>query len=69
MTALTTVTRSARVGVVMTAYNSRPFIGKALRSLRAQSMGDWECVVIDDGSTDSTAESSNGSPVRTPVSR
>lgn len=42
------------VGVVMTAYNSEPFIVVALDSLREQSMTDWQCVVVDDGSTDST---------------
>jgi len=56
MTDVATTNPSCGVGVVMTAYNSRPFIGKALRSLRAQTMTDWECVVVDDGSTDTTAE-------------
>lgn len=40
----------------MTAYNSEPFIAEALGSLIAQSMPSWECVVIDDGSTDLTAD-------------
>lgn len=40
----------------MTAYNSEPFITVALDSLRDQSMTDWQCVVVDDGSTDSTTK-------------
>jgi glycosyltransferase involved in cell wall biosynthesis len=43
------------VGIVMTAYNSEQFITAALRSLREQTITHWECVVVDDGSTDSTA--------------
>jgi len=43
------------VGVVMPAYNSERFIGAALASLQAQTLTGWECVVVDDGSTDATA--------------
>jgi glycosyltransferase involved in cell wall biosynthesis len=39
----------------MTAHNSELFIAHALASLRAQTIAEWECVVVDDGSTDSTA--------------
>lgn len=42
--------------VVIPAYNAERFIGDALASLTAQSAGDWECVVVDDGSSDGTAE-------------
>ncbi|MCW2526606.1 MAG: hypothetical protein JWM76_1466, partial [Pseudonocardiales bacterium] len=44
------------VGVVMTSYNSESYIEEALESLRAQTFSDWECVVVDDGSSDSTTE-------------
>jgi glycosyltransferase involved in cell wall biosynthesis len=45
----------AAVGVVMTAYNGAAYIEIALQSLIDQSWTDWECVVVDDGSTDDTA--------------
>jgi len=44
------------VSVVMPAYNYGHFIGATIASLQAQTFPDWECVVVDDGSTDNTAE-------------
>jgi GT2 family glycosyltransferase len=44
------------VSVIIPTYNYGHFIAEALESLRAQTCGDWECVVVDDGSTDDTEE-------------
>ena len=44
------------VSVVVPTYNYGRFIGETLDSLRAQTHAAWECVVVDDGSTDDTAE-------------
>jgi glycosyltransferase involved in cell wall biosynthesis len=46
----------ARVGVVMAAYQNEAFIAESLDSLLGQTWTDWECVVVDDGSTDGTVE-------------
>lgn len=45
---------SPAVSVIITVYNGAAFIGEALDSVLSQSMEDWECVVVDDGSTDAT---------------
>jgi hypothetical protein len=42
------------VSVVMAAYNGERFLAEAIDSLLAQSLSDFEIVVIDDGSTDTT---------------
>lgn len=44
-----------RFSVVVPAYNSEQTLPETLDSVLAQEFGDWECVVVDDGSTDSTA--------------
>jgi glycosyltransferase involved in cell wall biosynthesis len=43
-----------RVSVIMPAYNAAMYIAEALQSVKAQTYGDWEVVVADDGSTDDT---------------
>ena len=45
-----------KVSVIIPCYNQARFLPKALASLQAQTLEDWECIVIDDGSTDNTAE-------------
>jgi len=42
------------VSVIMPAYNAQAFLGASLDSLRAQTLGDWELLACDDGSSDST---------------
>jgi len=49
-------TRQPLVSVVVPTYNYGRFIGDAFDSLRAQTYTEWECIVVDDGSTDDTAE-------------
>lgn len=40
--------------VIIPAYNREKFVGAALCSVMAQTYTDWECIVVDDGSTDGT---------------
>ena len=45
-----------KVSVIVPCYNRAAFLPKAIASLHAQTLGDWECIIVDDGSTDNTAE-------------
>jgi glycosyltransferase involved in cell wall biosynthesis len=42
------------VTVVMPAFNSARHLRDSVGSLRAQTFEGWECVIVDDGSTDDT---------------
>ncbi|MBC6982437.1 glycosyltransferase [Caulobacter sp. 17J80-11] len=48
--------RPPRVSVIIPAYNAATTLDETLESLATQTLSDWEAVVIDDGSTDATAE-------------
>ena len=40
--------------VLMPVYNHEQYVGEAVQSVRDQTFPDWELIVIDDGSTDSS---------------
>ncbi|MDQ2828890.1 MAG: glycosyltransferase [Chloroflexota bacterium] len=40
------------VSVLMPTYGHAPFIRRALDSLVAQTVADWELIIVDDGSPD-----------------
>ncbi len=42
------------MSVVTPLYNSAPYIAETLVSLQRQTCDDWECILVDDGSTDDT---------------
>jgi glycosyltransferase involved in cell wall biosynthesis len=42
------------VGLVMAAYNARPFLARAIQGVAGQEMADFVCCIVDDGSKDGT---------------
>lgn len=42
------------ISIIIPTYNREMIISRALNSILEQTYGDWECVVVDDGSTDDT---------------
>ncbi len=46
--------RRALVSIVMPVYNGERYVREAIESLIAQSYSNWELIVVDDGSIDST---------------
>ena len=45
-----------KVSVIIPCYNQAAFLPKAVASLQAQTLGNWECIIIDDGSKDKTLD-------------
>jgi glycosyltransferase involved in cell wall biosynthesis len=50
------MTNRPLVSVMLPCFNSAATLPFALASLRAQTVADWECLCIDDGSTDTTPQ-------------
>ena len=44
-----------RISVVVPFYNNEDLLGECLTSIAAQSVGDFEVIMVDDGSTDGSA--------------
>lgn len=44
------------VSILLPVYNATATLPACLRSIRRQTLSDWECIAVDDGSTDTTAE-------------
>ena len=45
-----------KVTIIMATYNRASFIRETLESIQNQIFTHWECLIIDDGGTDNTAE-------------
>jgi len=61
---LKTQPQAGLVSVIVPCYNGASFLEEALRSALSQSYPDVEIIVVDDGSTDNSAEIAQRFPVR-----
>lgn len=55
-----------RVSVLLPVHNAAATLPAALSSLSRQTLTDWECVAVDDGSTDDSARLLRDAAVREP---
>ncbi|MFD1064140.1 glycosyltransferase family 2 protein [Winogradskyella litorisediminis] len=44
------------ISIIIPTYNRADIIGDTLKSIQEQTNKNWECIVVDDGSTDQTEE-------------
>ena len=47
---------SNKVTVIVPCYNQASFLSETLDSVLSQSYEDWECIIVNDGSTDTTLD-------------
>lgn len=44
------------ISIIVPVYNVKPYLEQCVRSIIAQTFQDWECILVDDGSTDGSGE-------------
>lgn len=44
------------ISVIVPAYNAEEFVADTLKSIQSQTFTNFECIIVDDGSTDRTSD-------------
>lgn len=50
------ISKKGLVSVMMPVYNGMPDIQASIKSLLLQTYSNWECIIVNDGSTDGTGQ-------------
>lgn len=48
--------KKAKVSIIMPVYKVEEYVGKAIESIQAQTLTDWEFLIVDDGTPDKSGE-------------
>jgi glycosyltransferase involved in cell wall biosynthesis len=56
-----------KLSVIIASYNHQDYIAETLRSLERQTFQDFEIIIVDDGSTDKTAEAAKKAQTRAQI--
>lgn len=52
------------ISVIIPVYNAADYLDRCLESVSVQSFSDWECILVNDGSTDSSGAICDGWCIR-----
>ena len=47
---------SNKISIILTCYNLAEYVGEAIESVKKQTSDNWECLIVDDGSTDESGQ-------------
>ena len=50
---------TAKVSIIIPCYNQAAFLRETLQSVLELAYSNWECIIVDDGSTDNSADVAN----------
>ena len=45
-----------KVSIIMPVYKVEEYVGKAIESIQAQTLTEWEFIIVDDGTPDKSGE-------------
>ena len=45
-----------KVSIIMPVYKVEEYVGKAIESIQAQTLKEWEFIIVDDGTPDKSGE-------------